>query len=152
MKNITRSVDLPTGEAGLLPRECPHCATSFAIDLKMFEKHHYLNLKCPECNMISKFKKFHTGDQVDFARSVTGNEARRQIEDEIGDMLDDAFSGISGDFLEVKTNIDSLDMGRETLPSPHLQIKTEKVNCPDCGFKYAVEQGKATGSNCPVCR
>ena len=152
MKNISRSIDLPTDEDGLLPRACPHCKTRFAIDLEMFKNNHYLNLRCPECNWVAEFDKFHTGEQIDFGRSVSGNEARRQVEKEIGDMLEDASNGVSNDFVEFETSTDSPDMGRESLPSPQLEIKIKKINCPDCDFNYAVEQGTATDSDCPVCR
>lgn len=150
MKNISHSIDLPTDKEGLLPRECPHCETSFAIDLQMFKENHYLNLRCPKCNWISEFDKFHTAEQINFARSVSGNEARRQIEEEIGDMLEDAFSGVSNDLVEFEST-GNPDMGRESLPSPQLEIEIEEVTCPNCGFKYAAE-GTATDSNCPVCR
>jgi RNase P subunit RPR2 len=153
MRDISRSIDLPTGEDGLLPRECPHCETGFAINPEMFDENHYLNLRCPECGWVAEFDKFHTTEQVEYAHSVGSNEARRQAEEEIGNMLEDAFSGVkSNDYIEIETSTDDLDVGRENLPSPHLKIETEKVVCSECGFEYAVEQGTGKNANCPVCR
>lgn len=152
MKNMNRSIDLPTDEEGFLPRECPHCEKIFAINLEMFEENHYLNIRCPECGWIAEFDKFHTDDQVDLARSVSGNEARRQIEEEIGGILEDAFSGVSNDFVEIETNTDDLDIGQESIPSPQIEIETEEVTCSDCGFEYAAEKKIGADSDCPVCR
>lgn len=153
MKDMSRSIDLPTDEDGMLPRECPHCETSFAINPEMFQEHHYLNLRCPECCWIAEFDRFHTPDQVEFAHSVGSNEARRQMEEEIGNLFEDAFSGIkSNDFIQIETSTDDLNMGRESLPSPHLRIETEKVICSDCNFEYSVEEGTTDKSSCPVCR
>lgn len=153
MRDMSRSIDLPTEEEGLLPRECPHCETVFAINPEMFEEGHYLNLRCPKCGWIAEFDKFHTADQVEYAHSVGSNDLRQQVEEEIGDMLEDAFSGVkSSDYIEVETSEDDLDLGREDIPSPHLKIETEDVTCSDCGFEYAVERGTEENSSCPVCR
>jgi rubredoxin len=153
MRNMSRSIDLLTDDDGLLPRECPHCETGFAINPEMFEESHYLNLRCPECGWIAEFDEFHTPDQVEYVHSVGSNEARRQVEEEIGNMLKDAFSGVkSNDYIEVEISTGDLDMGRESLPSPQLKIETEKIVCSKCAFEYAVEQGTKENSNCPVCR
>jgi RNase P subunit RPR2 len=152
MKDIFCSIDLPTDDDGLLPRQCPHCSEAFGINLGMFEQNHYLNLRCPVCGWIAEFDKFHTGDQMEFGRSVSSNEVRRQIENELGSMLEEAFSGVSNDIVEIETGGDDLDMGRESVPSPHLDMKTVEITCSECGFEYAVEQGAGADSDCPVCR
>ena len=152
MTDMVVNIDLPTDEAGMLPRQCPHCDGKFAIHGETYEQEHYLNLQCPYCEWIAEFDEFLTDEQAEYGEAVAETEARQMLEEEFADMFEDAFSGVgSSDFIEVETNTDEIDFGHRNTPSPHLAIQTDQVTCSDCGFRFAVEEGTGD-SSCPVCR
>jgi rubrerythrin len=152
MTDMVVNIDLPTDEAGMLPRQCPNCDGQFAIHGETYEQEHYLNLRCPYCEWVAEFDEFLTEEQAEYGEAVAENEARRMLEDEFAEMFEDAFSGTgSSDFIEVETNTDEIDFGHQDTPSPHLPVETDQLACSECGFSFAVEQGREDGS-CPVCR
>lgn len=152
MTDMVVPIDLPTDEAGMLPRQCPNCDGQFTIHRETYEQEHYLNLRCPYCDWIAEFDEFLTEEQAEYGEAVAENEARQMLEDQVADMFEDAFSGVgSSDFIEVETNTDEIDFGHRNTPSPHLTIETDQVACRDCGFSFAVKEGTEDIS-CPVCR
>ncbi|PSQ19686.1 hypothetical protein BRD00_01315 [Halobacteriales archaeon QS_8_69_26] len=146
------NIDLPTDEAGMLPRQCPNCDKQFAIHGVTYENERYLNLRCPYCEWIAEFEEFLTEEQAEYGEVVTENEARQLLEDELADMFEDAFSSTgSSDFIEIETNTDEINLGHRDTPSPHLTIETNQITCSGCAFRYAVEDS-TEDSSCPVCR
>jgi DNA-directed RNA polymerase subunit RPC12/RpoP len=146
------SIDLPTDDEGMLPRQCPNCDGQFAIHGETYQEEHYLNLRCPYCGWVAEFDEFLTEEQATYGEAVAENEARRMLEEEFADAFEDAFSGVgSSDFIEVETNTDEIDFGHRSTPSPHLAIETDQVTCDTCGFRYAVEE-ETEDTSCPVCR
>ena len=148
------SIDLPTDEHGLLPRQCPHCDWKFAVHSEAFEQEHYLNLRCPYCEWIGEFDEYLTDEQAEYGTAVAENEARHMIEEEFKDAWNDAFSGVSSnDFIEIESNTDEIDFGERNAPTPHLSIDTKEISCLDCGFVFAIsEEEDEDDVFCPVCR
>lgn len=146
------SIDLPTDENGLLPRQCPNCGGKFAIHGDTYEEEHYLNLRCPYCQWIEEFDEFLTEEQAEYGEAIAESELRRMAEKELAEAFEDAFGGASGsDFIEIETNTDEIDFGERSAPSPHLSIATVRINCLECALRYEVREGE-TETYCPVCR
>lgn len=147
------NIDLPIDDGGFLPRQCPNCDDQFTVHGDTYEQECYLNLRCPYCNWIDEFDEFLTDEQAEYAEVVAETEARMMLEDEFKEMWDDAFSGISNDYIEVETNTDEIDFGERSAPSPQLSLETQEITCSDCGFRYAVDKREDEGKiDCPVCR
>ena len=146
------SIDLPTDDEGMLPRQCPNCDRQFTIHGDTYESKNYLNIRCPYCEWVAEFDEFLTEGQAAYGEVVAENEARRMLEEELGDVFEDAFSDVgSSDFLEGETNTDEVDFGHRPPPSPDLDIETDETACADCGFRYTIEEATDDFS-CPVCR
>lgn len=146
------SIDLPTDDAGILPRQCPNCSGKFGVHGDTYEQEHYLNLRCPYCEWIGEFDEFLTEEQAQYAEAVAETELRRMAEQEFAEQWENAFDGMSSnDFLEIETNTDEIDFGDRSSPSPQLSIDTDSTTCQQCGFPYIVQSGEADVS-CPVCR
>ncbi|ELZ80150.1 hypothetical protein C454_11071 [Haloferax gibbonsii ATCC 33959] len=148
------SIDLPSDENGMFPRQCPNCDGKFAIHSDTYQDEHYLNLRCPYCGWIEEFDQFLTDEQADYSHSVAEGELRRMAEKELSDALEDAFGGISSNSsINLETDSSEIDFGEPETPSPHLSIETKRITCPDCGFNFLVKQdAEEEQVSCPVCR
>jgi len=135
------SIDLPTDDDGMLPRQCPTCERTFAIHRSTYREQHYLNLRCPYCGWIAEFDQFLTDEQADFAEATAENEARELAESELEEALSDIFG-----------TVDDLDFGRQSVPSPHLDVPMTSRTCDNCGFRYHIAASYQDASRCPVCR
>jgi DNA-directed RNA polymerase subunit RPC12/RpoP len=152
MTDMMVNLDLPTDEAGMLPRQCPNCDRQFAIHEETYTQEQYLNLRCPYCEWIGEFDEFLTEEQAAYGEAVAETEARQMLEEEFAEMFEDAFSGVgSSDFIEVETNMDEIDFGHPNTPSPHLTIETDQISCNYCDFQFAVID-ETEDTSCPVCR
>jgi len=139
-KEVRVNVPLQTTDNGMLDRVCPNCEREFRIHKETFQSEHYLNLRCPYCNWISEFDEFTTERQWEYARATAMNEQGRQM---IEDTLDEAFGDLA--------DIDGLNSMNQPIPSPCLDLNTDKHRCSDCHFEFETLSAE-TGSDCPVCR
>lgn len=145
------SIQLPETEDGMVGRQCPRCQGKFAVHLQSFEDQCYLNLRCPYCKFIDEADRFLTGNQRAYLKAVGQDELLQFSGDLAGEILSDAFSGLSNsDFFELDTDFSDIDFGSRNIPSPELDISTERVSCPECAFGYALEEDR--NGVCPVCR
>lgn len=147
-KEIT--IDLPTNDDEMLPRQCPNCEQQFLIQQEEYEEGGYLNLRCPYCEWIDEKDEFLTDEQAEYAEAVAMNEMKGMVEKELGGILEDAFSGLkSNDFITVGKGSSDFKLDRESVPSPNADIETIKQECDDCSFSF---ESRNEQSSCPVCR
>lgn len=130
----TSSIELPTKEDNMLPRQCPKCDRKFSINIKSYRTLAYLNIRCPYCRWIEEFDNFVTDEQVNFAEAIGKKK--------VVDMVKDEFSDFD---IEVESS-------RSSIPSPYLSEETKEITCPECGFKYKVKDDTEKRTFCPVCR
>lgn len=145
------SIDLPTDDDEMLPRQCPNCEQAFLIHLPRYTEGMYLNLRCPYCEWVADSDEFVTDEQSEYAAAVGGNELRSMAEDMLNDALDDIFGGLkSSKHFSVKRSSSGVDFGRHSLPSPITEHQTSEFNCNKCGFIYSTIPN--SDPVCPVCR
>lgn len=145
---------LPPDKDGYLERECPHCKTIFAIDADDYEKRTHLNLRCPNCRWIERFKDYTTERQARFAKSSAQNELNRiaaaYINDTWNEMARSINRGSRGGFVNITAQEADVDLGADDLPSPHSGRATVDHVCAACGFEFRTEPD--AGTACPLCR
>ncbi|WP_188979678.1 hypothetical protein [Halocalculus aciditolerans] len=123
------------GETGMLGRECPRCRSQFKIDLERYEERGFMNLRCPYCKFISELDSFTTGEQRGYLYSVTRNFALSTMED----LLEDAFSGLSGsssDGIDIEVDADDVYFGRVETEPPRISGDLVDDVCEECGFSF----------------
>lgn len=144
------SIELPTNEDEMLPRQCPNCEQQFLIQQEEYEAGGYLNLRCPYCEWIDEKDEFLTDEQVEYAEAVAMNEMKGMLEKELGGMLEDAFSGLkSNDFITIEKGSSDFKLDRDSLPSPSTDASTTKQKCDECEFSFETINSSVV---CPVCR
>ena len=145
------SITLPADDDEMLPRQCPNCKQAFLIHQPSYSENNYLNLRCPYCEWIEEKDEFLTDEQAEYAEAVAANELRSMAEEEMEEVFEDAFSGLSSTGgISIETDTSDVDFGRKSLPSPHINAETYEVECDSCGFIYAVTDPEQ--AFCPVCR
>ena len=143
------NISIPLDEDGVIGRQCPRCEGKFAIEEETYLDRGYMNLRCPYCKLIAEIDNYFTEEQIEYASRVTQEQGRRIMEEFIESTLGEV-PEVKGDFVEFTHNFDDVDLGTVGVESPHLSIETDTIECDDCGFRYAVEEGRI--GVCPVCR
>lgn len=145
------SITLPADDNEMLPRQCPNCEQEFLIHQPSYTENNYLNLRCPYCEWTEEKDEFLTDEQAAYAEAVAANELRSMAEEEVQEAFEDAFGGLSSSGgISIETDSSDVDFGRKSLPSPHIDAETTKLECDSCEFIYAVTDTKQI--SCPVCR
>lgn len=143
------NISIPPDEDGMIGRQCPRCEGKFAIEEETYLERGYTNLRCPYCTLIAELDNYFTEEQIEYASAVAQEQGRRIMEEIIEGTLGEV-PEVQGDFIEFTHNFDDVDLGTDGADSPHLSIDTQPIECEDCGFRYAVEEGRH--GMCPVCR
>ncbi|MFC6906914.1 hypothetical protein [Halalkalicoccus tibetensis] len=143
------NIPIPADEGGMIGRQCPRCARKFEIEEETYLDQGYTNLRCPYCELIAELDAYFTEEQIEYVYGVTQEQGRRIMEEVIESTLGEV-PEVKGDFIEFTHNFDDVDLGTVGAESPHLSIEMDTIECDECGFRYAVEEGR-TGV-CPVCR
>jgi hypothetical protein len=137
-------VTIPTGDRGMVGRECPACDQYFK--LKPGTGLATTTCVCPYCAHSAESDQFFTSDQIDYAQSVALREIQEHV---IGPMMRkidrDLHRSSRNSMIKLSLRYRSSDIPIDQYSEQDLETD---VTCATCSLEYAVFTVFAT---CPDC-
>lgn len=139
MRNLKKlgsgiSVSLPKDASGYIGRECPHqeCKGYFKITPGTGLKTYSQMCHCPYCGHKTSSDKFHTKEQIEYAKSVAMQQVIGAVRKDFKNLFENrSKSGLISFKVKTDSKLPPLRHYREKL------LETE-IECSGCTLKYSV--------------